>query len=65
MDKEFWFLIQVTTVTLYEGQGHPNWYQNVKLCGLYRATIEGNWALNVWKQANDKGVGFLFKNEIK
>ena len=24
-----------TTVTLNEGQGHANWYQNVEFSGLY------------------------------
>ena len=39
-------------MTLNQGQGHPNWYQNVELSGLYHHTkFERNWSVNVWIQA--------------
>ena len=43
------------TMTLNEGQGHPNCYQNVELSGLYYHTkFEINQLVNVWIQANIK-----------
>ena len=49
------FLISYTIVTLNEGQGHPNWYQNVELSDIYHHTkFERNGSMNVWLQANVK-----------
>ena len=31
-------MISLSTVTLNEGQGHPNWYQNAELSDLYHHT---------------------------
>ena len=55
------FLISHTTVTLNEGQGHPNAYRNVELSDFYHHTrFEINRSVNVWIQANVKVcVGFL------
>ena len=49
------FLISHTTVTLNEGQGNQNWYQNVELSSLYHYTkFERNLSIDVWIQANVK-----------
>ena len=49
------FFIFHTTVTLNEGQGHPNWYQNVQLTSLYhQIKFKRNRSVNVWIQANIK-----------
>ena len=59
MDTEA--LIVHTTVTLDKGQGHPNWYKNAKLGGLYHHTkFKRNWFVNVWVQAN---INFIFKSK--
>ena len=51
------------TVTLNEGQGHLNWYQNVELSGLYHHTyFERNRLANVWIQAN---INFFKTNLYK
>ena len=53
-------LISHTNVTLKEGQGHPSWYKNAELSGLYyRRKFEINCSKNVWIQANIK-VLFCF-----
>ena len=40
-------------MTLNKGQGHPNWYRNVKLSGLYYHTkFERNRSVNVWLHTN-------------
>ena len=49
------FYISYTTPNLIEGQGHPNWYQNVELGGLYHHTkFERSQSVNVSIQANIK-----------
>ena len=42
------FSISQTVVAFNEGQGHPNWYQNVELSDLYHHTkLERNKSINV------------------
>ena len=54
-----------TTVTLNEGQSHPNWCQNVGLHGLYpHIEFERNQSINVWIEANVKGLKIFFFNKI-
>ena len=46
-------LISHTTVTLNDSEGHPNYYVNVELSGIYHYTqFERNPSKNVWIQAN-------------
>ena len=41
------------TVTLNEGQGHPNWFQNVGYRGLYHhIKFKRNRSVNICMQAN-------------
>ena len=48
-------LISPTTLFLNEGQGHPTWYQNIEISGLYYdIKFERNQPENVWIQANVK-----------
>ena len=59
------FFISNTTVTVNEGQGHPNWCQNLEFWGFYNRTmITQNCSENVCIQANIIVfvclVGFLF-----
>ena len=50
------FFICHTTVTSNEGQGQPNWYQNVDFNGLCHHTkLERNWSVYVWIQATIEG----------
>ena len=57
------FFISHTTVTVKEGQGHQNWYQNVELSSLHHHTMfERNQCVNVWTKANIK---FLSRQNCK
>ena len=56
-------LIPQINVTLNQGQGHPNWYENVEFSGPYPYTkFERNQSVNVWIQAN---VNVLFTKSQK
>ena len=56
--EDFCFLKHVT---LSKGWVHSNWYQNVKFRSFYHHTThEWNQLLNVWKEANTKGLFFFF-----
>ena len=47
------------TVTLSEGQGHLNWYQNVQFSGLYNpAKFQRNCSVNDQIQDNVKRICF-------
>ena len=62
--QSFWFLLK--TVNLNEGKGHPNWYQNVDLSGLYHHTkFERNQSVNVWQANVKEFVGFFFMKSQK
>ena len=51
------FSIFIATVTLNEGQGHPNRYQHVELCVFYHhSKFERNESVHISIHANVKVV---------
>ena len=51
--------MSVKTVTVDEGQGYANWYQNVESNDVYHhVTFERNRSVNVQIQANNNAFDF-------
>ena len=50
-------------MTLIECQGHPNWYQNVRVRKFYHTKFERNQSVNVQMQASDSFLFFFLQKE--